>query len=500
MYDIAVIGAGIIGCSIARALSKYQLKIVLIEKESDVANGTTKANSAIIHAGYDAKPGTLKAKLNLLGNSAFDELCKILDVPFKRIGSMVIALQEDEFATLSKLYEQGVRNGVPGIKILQQKELRNIEPNISDHALGALYAPTCGIVGPWELAIALAENAADNGVEILLNTRVENIKKLENEYILYTNNRIISAKRVVNCAGLHADEINDMVATPSFQIMPRRGEYNIMDKSVGKLVNTVVFQCPSKLGKGVLIAPTVHGNLLIGPNSEDILEKNNFETTKDGLKHIFDTAARSVKKVSASTIITAFTGLRARCERDDFIIEEATDAVGFINVAGIESPGLTAAPAIADYVLDIIKGMNVDMVAKTDFVEKRRPVIRFNELTNDEKEKIIEKDSSYGKIICRCENITEGEIVDAIHRNVGARTLDSVKRRVRPGSGRCQGGFCSPRVMEILARELEIDMSKVVKDHPKSYILTAQTKDTSMFDLHAVNYLTKECVANANRI
>jgi len=500
VYDIAVIGAGIVGCSIARALSKYQLKTVLIEKEPDIANCTTKANSAIIHAGYDAKPGSLKAKLNVLGNSEFDEICRNLDVPFKRTGSLVVALKDDEVATIHNLFDQGQKNEVPGMEILRQSELRRIEPNISDDALVALYAPTCGIIGPWELAVAMAENAVDNGVEIMLNAQVKNIMKIGNRYVLSVNERKIYAKYVINCAGLNADEINNMVAFPKFHIMPRRGEYNIMDKSIGKLVNTVVFQCPSKLGKGVLVSPTVHGNLLIGPNSEDINEKDNFETTKEGLRYIIETAARSVKKLPTGSVITAFTGLRARCEGDDFVIEEASDAKGFINVAGIESPGLTAAPAIADYVLGILKEMQVEMAEKSDYEEKRRPVIRFNELTNAGKQRLIEQDSRYGKIICRCETVTEGEIVDAIHRNVGARTLDSVKRRVRPGSGRCQGGFCSPRVMEILARELGLDISKVVKDHPESYILTAQTKETNMFDLNDVNFIARECVTNASRI
>lgn len=508
MYDIAVIGAGIIGCSIARALSKYQLKTVLIEKEPDVADCTTKANSAIIHAGYDAKPGSLKAKLNVLGNPAFDELCRILDVPFKRTGSLVVAFKDDEIPTIYKLFDQGIKNGVPGMKILRQDELRQIEPNISGNGQLGLYASTCGIIGPWELAVAMAENAADNGVDILLNAQVKNIMKIENRYVLYVNERKLYSKYVINCAGLNADEINNMVAAPKFKIIPRRGEYNIMDKSVGKLVNTVVFQCPSKLGKGVLVSPTVHGNLLIGPNSEDILEKDNFETTKDGLKYILETASHSVKRLPASSVITAFTGLRARCERDDFIIEEAYDAKGFINVAGIESPGLTAAPAIANYVEDILKEAGVELVKKPDFMEERRPVIRFKELSDIEKQKIIQQDSRYGKVICRCETVTEGEIVDAIHRNAGARSVDGVKRRVRPGSGRCQGGFCSPRVMEILSRELGIDIIKVVKDHPESYILTAQTKESNQGD-GSIGYKTAnrtvpldsgERVINASRI
>jgi len=500
MYDIVVIGAGIIGCSIARVLSKYQLKIVLIEKEPDVADCTTKANSAIIHAGYDAKPGTLKAKLNVLGNMAFDELCADLDVQFKRIGSLVVAFNDDEIQTLNKLREQGEKNGVSDLKIFNQDEVRRVEPNISNDVKAALYAPTCGIVGPWELAVAMAENAADNGVEILLNTKIEDMIKASDGYLLLTNTRKIHTKYVINCAGLHADEINNMVAAPSFHIMPRRGEYNIMDKYVGGLVNTVIFQCPSNLGKGVLVSPTVHGNLLIGPNSEDINEKDNFETTKEGLKCILETASRSIKWMPAGSVITAFTGLRARCERDDFIIEEAPDAAGFINVAGIESPGLTAAPAIAVYVENLLGEMRVKMIKKHEYLQTRRHVVRFNELSNNQKQMIIRQDSRYGKVICRCETITEGEIVDAIHRNVGARTLDGVKRRVRPGSGRCQGGFCSPRVMEIIARELGIDITKVVKDHPESYILTKQTKDTDMCGYENSKFMTKEYVTSASGI
>jgi len=500
MYDIAVIGAGIVGCSIARALSKYQLKVVLIEKEPDVADGTTKANSAIIHAGYDAKPGTLKAQLNVLGNCAFDELCRDLDVPFKRIGSLVVAFNNEDVKTLRKLNEQGEKNGVPGLEILSRDMLRQIEPNISEEAKSALYAPTCGIVGPWELAIAMAENAMDNGTEIHLNTKIENISKTADGYLLFTNMGRYHAKYVINCAGLYADEINNMVAAPKFKIIPRRGEYNIMDKSVGKYVNTVIFQCPSKLGKGILVSPTVHGNLLIGPNSEDISDKDNYETTKRGLEYIFATASRSVKKLSTASVITAFAGLRARSETDDFIIEQSPDAHGFINVAGIDSPGLTAAPAISDYVVNILKEMAVDMIEKREFVESRHAITRFNELTNEKKQEMINKDSRYGNIICRCETITEGEIVEAIHRNIGARTLDSVKRRVRPGSGRCQGGFCSPKVMEIIARELGIDITRVVKDNPESYILTNQTKENNTHGYDYLEFTTKGFVTSASRI
>lgn len=476
MYDVAIIGAGITGCSIARLLSKHALKTVIMEKESDIADCTTKANSAIIHAGYDAKPGTLKAKLNVLGNKAFDALCEELDVPFKRVGSLVIALSDADMGTIQKLYAQGLENGVPDIRIINKEELNMIEPNISDNAIAALYAPTCGIVGPMELAVALAENAADNGVDIRLDTLVTGISKVHSGFDIATSRGTILSKTVINCAGLNADEVNDMVALPRFRILPRRGEYNILDRSVGNLVNTVVFQCPSELGKGILVSPTVHGNLLIGPNSEDIDEKDNFETTKIGLDYVHKTAGLSVKSLPAGTVITAFSGLRARPDTEDFVIEESPDAAGFINVAGIESPGLAASPAIAEYVLDILKGILPELPLKQDFNPKRRKVIRFIELSDEERHNLIQKDSRYGRIICRCETVTEAEIVDAINRNAGARTMDAIKRRVRPGMGRCQGGFCAPRVMEILARELGIDITQVVKDHPESFILTGETK------------------------
>jgi glycerol-3-phosphate dehydrogenase len=281
----------------------------------------------------------------------------------------------------------------------------------------------------------------------------------------------------INCAGLHADKINNMVATESFKISPRRGEYNIFDKSVGDIAKTVIFPCPSKLGKGILVSPTVHGNLLIGPNAEDIYDKEAFETTSEGLRFIKEGAERSVPNLPYNAIITSFSGLRARCERDDFIIEESLDVKGFINVAGIESPGLTSSPAIAEYVAELLKDICGGLMEKKDYKSGRRKMTRFNELSEAERKELIKRDSRYGRIICRCETVTEGEIVDAIHRKVGATTVDGVKRRVRPGSGRCQGGFCGPRVMEILARELNKDINEVVKDSKGSYILNHRTKE-----------------------
>lgn len=483
MYDVAVIGAGIIGCSIARALSRYRLGTVLIEKEPDVADCTTKANSAIIHAGYDAKPGTLKARFNALGNPMYDKLCEELDVPFKRVGSLVLAFGDEDMETIKKLYEQGIANGISGMEIWDKAKVIEMEPRVNKEVTGALYAATCGIVGPMELAIALAENAADNGVEVLLDSEVAAIKKQEEGYRIYTKDNVIAARYVINCAGLHADAINSMVSEERFTISPRRGEYNIFDKSAKDVVKTVVFPCPSRLGKGILVSPTVHGNLLIGPNAEDLEDKEAFDTTSKGLQFIREGAERSVPDLPYNLIITGFSGLRARCERDDFIIEEAPDAKGFINVAGIESPGLTSSPAIAEYVAGLLAGICGGLEEKEDYNPRRRRQIRFSELSEAERKELVEKEPRYGRVICRCETVTEGEIVDAIHRKVGARTLDGVKRRVRPGSGRCQGGFCGPRVMEILARELGRDIRDIVKDRKGSYVLEHPTKENGKQDI-----------------
>jgi glycerol-3-phosphate dehydrogenase len=475
MYDITIIGAGIIGTSIARELSKYKLKIALIDRENDVANGTTKANTAIIHAGFDATPGTKMARFNVQGNVMFDKLCEDLDVEFKRIGSLVIGFNEEDMEELQNLYDRGIENGVPGMEIIGHKRVKELEPNISDNVTGALYAPTAGVIGPWELAIALAENAIENGVELLLNHEVKDIQKNQEGYELFTNNRVLSTKYIINCSGVYSDYINEMIAKPTFKINPRRGQYFVLDKSVGNLVNTVVFQCPTKLGKGILVSPTIHGNILVGPDAEDLDDKENLSTTEDRLKYIKEIAKLSVEEIPYHMTITTFAGIRAEPSTGDFIIEEAEDAKGFINVAGIKSPGLTSSPAIARYVVDLVGKIVGNLEEKDDFNPKRRKLIRFNLLSQKEKEKIIKDNPKFGKIICRCEHITEGEIVDIIKRKAGATTVDGVKRRARPGAGRCQGGFCGPRVVEILARELGKEMDEIQKDRIGSYILTEKT-------------------------
>lgn len=477
MYDVVIVGAGIIGASVARELSRYDLKVKVLDKENDVANGTTKANSAIIHAGYDPKNGTIMARVNVKGNEMFEDICKELSVPFKRNGSLVLAFSDEDLENVKELCENGTRNGVKDLKVLNKEEVLSMEPNISKEIKGALYAPTGGIVGPWEYTIALMENAVVNGVELQLNSEVTSIEKDENGYKIYVNNEKepICAKYIVNAAGVYADKIHNMVGSADYDIIPRKGQYYVMDKSQGSLVEKTIFQCPNKLGKGVLVTPTVHGNLLVGPDAQDIENKEDVSTTSDALTFVRDKGVLSVEGISFRDGIRNFAGLRAYSTRPDFIVEEAKDAKGFIDLAGMKSPGLSSAPAIALEAIKLLKNTGCSLKEKKEFIKERKQ-INFMELSTEEKAKVIKENPAYGRIICRCENITEGEILDSIKRPVGATTLDGVKKRCRPGMGRCQGGFCGPRVQEILARELNKDLKDIVLDKKGSYILTGETK------------------------
>lgn len=474
MYDVLIIGAGIMGASISRELSKYKLKTIILEKENDVADGTSKANSAIIHAGYDAKEGTLMAKYNAKGNEMYSKIADELDIPFKRIGSFVLAFSEEEKEHLNMLYERGLKNGVPQMEILNFEEIKKIEPNVSDSVVAGLYAKTAGIIGPWEATIGMIENAMDNGVELVLNSEVIAIEKKDNFYSTKdSKGNIYESKIIINCAGVYTDKVHSFVYPCEYKIIPRRGQYFVMDKNEGKKVNSVIFQCPNKLGKGVLVTPTVHGNLLLGPDSQDILDKEDKATTTEQLEFIKERATKSVKNISLREVIRTFAGLRAESDTEDFVIKNTNN---FIDVAGIKSPGLSAAPAIAEDVSKMAVEILGNPLKKEDFNPFRKKQIRFMELSDENKKEIIKKDSSYGRIICRCENITEGEIVDSIHRNIGATTVDGVKRRCRPGMGRCQGGFCGPRIQEILAKELHKPLESIVLDGENSYILTGETK------------------------
>lgn len=476
MYDVAIIGSGIVGASIFRELTKYNLNVVVLEKENDVAMGSTKANSAIVHAGYDPEPGTLMAKYNVEGNKMFDKLCKDLSVPFKRNGSLILAFNDEDLETIKALEERGNINGVEGLKILNKEEVLKLEPNLNNDVIGALHAPTGGIVGIYELTIALMENGINNGGELKLNSKVINIEKNNDSFkIFLDNNDVIESKYVVNAAGLYADDVHAMVAKKDFSIVPRKGEYFLLDKSQGEMFERTLFQCPGKLGKGILVTPTVHGNLLVGPDAKDTLEKDFLRTASKNLDFIRETSYRTTQKINFRESVRNFAGLRAVSDRGDFILEEAKTVKGFIDVAGIKSPGLTSAPAMAIDVVGLLEKSGLQLSKNENFNGVRKQIY-FMELSMEEKMEVIKSDSRYGRIICRCENITEGEIVDNINRTLGATTLDGVKRRCRPGCGRCQGGFCGPRVQEIISREKGMSIETIDLDRKNSYILSGRTK------------------------
>ena len=480
MYDVVIIGAGVSGCAIARELSRYQVHACVVDKEEDVCCGTSKANSAIVHAGHDATTGSLKAKLNLKGNALMEDLSQELDFPFKRNGSLVICTDQNRMAELQELKARGEKNGVKGLQILNREQVHAMEPNLSDQVVAALYAPTGGIVCPFNLTIALAENAYTNGVEFRLNTEVQRIEKLSGEkgtsYKLYTNQGILESQTVVNAAGVYADRFHNMVSEDSIHITARKGEYCLFDKTVGNYVSRTIFQLPNPMGKGVLVTPTIHGNLLMGPTATDIEDKEGINTTREGLDQLLATAALSVKSVPSKQVITSFAGLRAHEDGDDFIIQEVEDAKGFFDVAGIESPGLSSAPAIGQMVAEMVAG-KLNLKRNPDFEGTRTGIPRVNEMPFEERAALIRQNPSYGKIICRCEMISEGEIIDAIRRPLGARSLDGVKRRTRAGMGRCQAGFCSPRTMEILEREVPMDITEITKCGGNSKIVVGRSKE-----------------------
>ena len=463
MKDVIIIGAGVSGCAIARELSRYQLDICVLERESDICEGTSKANSGIVHGGFDAKPGTLKAKLNVLGNSMMDEMSKKLDFEFKRNGSMVVCQNEMGIPAVEKLLEQGKENGIKGMKILKREQALELEPNLADGVYAVLHIPSGGIVCPFGMNIAYAENAAQNGVEFKLGTEVQLIERVGQDYRIQTNQGVFETKYVINAAGVYADVFHNMVSELKIHIMPRRGDYCLLDKTAGDLVRHTIFQLPTEKGKGVLVTPTIHGNLLLGPTAIDIDDKEATATTAKGLQEVLEKCTKSVKNIPFKQVITSFAGLRAHEEHGEFIIGEVEDAKGFIDVAGIESPGLTSAPAIGIYVRDIL-AEKMELKEKENFVEERKGIVRFLDLPKEEQNQLLQKNQAYGQIVCRCEQITEGEILDAIHRPLGATTLDGVKRRTRAGMGRCQAGFCTPKVMEILARELHLELKDIRKN------------------------------------
>lgn len=476
MYDIVIVGAGVTGAMTARALSKYNLKIALIEKCNDVAMGATKANSGIVHAGFDAAEGSLMAKMNVKGCAMMPETTKKLNVPYKNNGSLVVAFSVEEDEHLKSLLQRGIANGVPELRILSKAELLELEPNLSNEATSALYAPTAGIVCPYELTIAAAECAVSNGVEFIRNCEVKAVNTNADKLTLETTQGAIEAKYVINAAGVFSDDLARMSGDDTISITARKGEYFLLDKSVGNTVSHTIFQCPSKMGKGILVSPTVDGNLLVGPTAEDIDDKSNVATTNSGLNDVRKYAVKSVPSVNTRNAITSFTGLRAHAAAHEFIIGISEKNSRLINAAGIESPGLSSAPAIAEYIENIVKGIFPDATVKADYDDTRKAPVRFRHMTDEERAELIKKNSAYGRIICRCETITEGEIIDAIKAPAGARDVDGVKRRTRAGMGRCQGGFCGSKVVEILARELGCNINEITKFGKNSNILFDKTK------------------------
>lgn len=472
-YDAAIIGGGVIGCAIARELARYDLKVCLVEREEDVCSGTSKANSAIVHAGYDASPGSLKARFNLEGSLMMEALSKKLDFSFQRNGSLVLCLSEEDVPALHQLYEKGVKNGVSGLTLLSGDQVRAMEPNVSERAAAALYAPTGGIVCPFGLTLALAENACDNGVEFFFNTEVNEIEKTSKGYDLKTLEGVFHAAYVINAAGVYADRFHNMVSDKKLTIIPRKGDYLLLDKEAGTHVSHTIFQLPGKMGKGVLVTPTVHGNLLAGPTASDVEDKEDMKTTAKELNEIMEKAAWGVKDIPFRQVITSFSGLRAHEVGGDFVIGEVFDAPGFFDAAGIESPGLTSAPAIGIYLADLV-AKKAGAGKKAEFKDTRKGITDPGKMTFEERAGLIAKDPRYGTIICRCEAVSEGEIADSINRTLGAVSLDGIKRRVRAGMGRCQAGFCAPKTMEILARETGRAIEEICKNRPGSNLLNGE--------------------------
>ncbi len=476
-YDVLVVGAGVVGCATAMELGKYSLRAAVIEAGEDVCTGTSKANSAIVHAGFDARPGSLMARFNVEGSHAMPKLCERLQIPFRRCGALVLCFNEAARPGLEELLLRGVKNGVHGLRIVEREELHELEPNVSPEAVAALYAPTSGIVCPFELTCAMAENAVRNGVEFFFDTRVESIAREGGFWKLETAKGSFEAPVVINAAGLHSAELNNMVSDKKITITPRKGEYMLLDKKVGGMLSRTVFQLPTKMGKGVLVTPTVHGNLLMGPTAVDVEDPEATNTTAAGLESVMQRARKSVPSLPGNRTITSFAGLRAHVEKDehDFIIGEAEGAPGFLNAVGIESPGLSAAPAIGAFLAESAAYL-VSAPANKKYDSTRPEVCRPNEMTVEERAAFVAEHPLYGNIVCRCEQVTEGEIVDAIHRVPGARSLDGVKRRTRAGMGRCQAGFCSPRVLEILSRELGVPQEQLTKSGGASFPIVGKTR------------------------
>ncbi len=476
IYDVAVIGAGVVGCAIARELARYDWRAVVLEKHLEVGEGTTKANSAIVHAGYDALPGTLKAKLNVRGARMIRELAPVLDFPYEPIGSMVLAFNEADEMILEKLYDRGLQNGVEGMSVISGEKVQELEPRVSPRATRALLCTEAGIVCPFNMTYAFIENAMANGVELRRDHEVLSIRRNGGIYTVTTSQGEIRTRVLINAAGIETGHIAAMLGEADYEIRPRRGEYRLLDRSEGNMVRHVIFQTPTPQSKGVLVTPTVHGNLMIGPDSVEV-EEDMPTTTGEGLARIDAQAVRSVPELDFSKTIRVFSGLRATPDTGDFMIYASGQNPGFIHAAGIESPGLASAPAIAEMVLHLVLRTGILSPEQKETVKETGTAIKaFSRMDEAARQRALQEDPAYGNIICRCETVSEAEVRQAIRRPAGARTMDGIKRRVRPGMGRCQGTFCGPKVMAILAEELGIAEEDVLKDSKGSEIILGKTK------------------------
>ncbi len=474
IYDVIVVGAGITGSFIARELSKYTLKVCVLEKANDVGNGATNANSAIIHSGYDPIPGTNKAKFNVLGNKMFDQIADELDVSFRRIGSLTVANFPEQVSMLEELAKRSKENGVE-VKILSGEEVAKMEPNIPN-SYGALYAPTAGIINPFNLCIHAMENAVDNGVKLCLSNKVISIKYEDELFYVTTDKDTYVSKIVINAAGNYADQIANMINKVDWSITPRKGEYYVLDHKVKNFVNHVIFPLPSEKGKGVLVTKTTSDNYLVGPSSEVINDKDDVSTDKMTLDNVKSQANLLVKGIPYNTCIRTFSGLRPSCSRHDFVIEKDSKFDHFINVGGIESPGLVSAPAIAKYVVEELVSSISLLINKKDYNSRVRRYPHIKEVKPEIRDKMIKDNPDFGEMICDCEQISLGEINDILSRSVPPRSVKGVKRRVRAGFGRCQGGFCSPKVVLLLAKHYGISPLEVPLDDEGSNVLLEKVK------------------------
>ena len=475
MKDVVIIGAGVTGASVAYNLSKYAGDFLVVEKHSDVCEETSKANSGICHGGYDAKPGSMKAKMNVEGNHMMSELSKELSFPYQQIGTLVLCHKEEDFPKLQELYDQGIENGVGGMKIIYNEEILALEPNVEKDVYAALLCEEAGIVDPFLMNIAYAEGSNLNGVDYKFNTEITSIEKIDDHYVLTNQDgEKIETRAVVNAAGLYSDAIhNQLLNDNKFDVRARRGEYLLLDKATRGFVNHVLFNLPTEKGKGILVTPTIDGNTLIGPTSDFVDDKADTVTTQERIEEVIEKVEDTVENVPVRQVITSFSGNRAHESGGDFILEETKK--GFFDCVGIESPGLTSAPAIGKYMANLVKE-SLDLAENKEFKAGRNPIPKTSEMSTEAHNELIKENPLYGKIICRCEKVTEGEIVDAINGPLGARTVDGIKRRVRATAGRCQGGFCLPSIIEIMARELGVDGEEITKKGNNSYYIEKRAK------------------------